>query len=77
MIVVRSVAKNRMGELSLADMVRLDFYEPDPISRIRETRVVTSPPPSTIDPTRIRHPLPMDVRVEDKYTTSLSRFQEF
>lgn len=78
MIVVHSVAKSRMGVLSLADMVRLDFYQQDPILRIRESRIIPSSlPPSTIDPSRIRHPLPMDVRVDDALTTSVRRFQEF
>jgi hypothetical protein len=77
MIVVHTVAKSRMGVLNLAAMVRPDFYQPDPAQRIRESRVVPSLPKSTIDPTRIRHSLPMDVRVEDVVTASIRRFQEF
>ncbi len=77
MIVVHTVAKDRMGAMNLAGMVRPDFYQPDPALRIRESRLVASLPPSTIDPTRLKHPLPMDVRVEDALTTSVRRFQEF
>jgi hypothetical protein len=78
MIVVHSVAKSRMGGLNLAGMVRPDFYQPDPILRIRQSRVIpTSLPPSTIDPTRVKHPLPMQVRVEDAISASVTRFQEF
>jgi hypothetical protein len=78
MIVVHTVAKNRMGGLNLAGMFRPDFYQADPILRIRESRVIpTSLPPSTIDPMRMKHPLPMDVRVEDAISASVKRFQEF
>lgn len=78
MITVHSVAKDRMGELDLAAMVLPDFYQPDPTLRIRQSRVIpTSLPPSTIDPTRIKHPLPMQVRLQDAISASVTRFQEF